>query len=52
MKEDTHEAHCKAAFTYDHRGNKKAPCTYMYDIVQHVSGASNAIARGSDDDRL
>lgn len=34
------------------RIKRKAPCTYtyMYDIVQHVAGTSNAIARGSDSD--
>jgi len=43
MKEDTHEAHCKAAFTYD-RDNKKTPCTCicMYDIVQHVGQATQS----------
>jgi len=31
---------------------KRLAHIYMYDIVQHVSGTSNAIARGSDGGRL
>lgn len=59
VNKDTHEAHCKAAFTYDHRDNKKStlPHIYIYIYVcmydvQHVAGTSNAIARGSDGDRF
>lgn len=29
IKEDTHEAHCKAVFTYDHRDNHKKSALHI-----------------------
>lgn len=59
LEENIYKAHGKVAFTYDHWNNNNRKSAlhiymyiYMYDIVQHVAGTSNAIARGSDGNRL